>query len=139
MILTLYRNKETSKGQMFYVPTEKTYNISKDTQQIISEMVFDDYYQEYAMNGSLLYTIAFSYTRFKEDNQKWESICNEFMTLSENLTIDEVEEILNTYSDVQFTETFEQLFNHKIVNNDLYLNVNILEEDIILLEIKTKE
>ena len=143
MILTLYRNNETTEKKCFYVPTEnqikKKSNISKDVQRIISEMIFDDYYQEYAMNGSLLYTTAFSYTRFKENNQQWESICNEFMTLADNLTINELEEILNTYSDVNFKEIFEQLFCTSITNNDLYMNVNILEEDIILLEIKTKE
>ena len=143
MILTLYRNNETTEKKSFYVPTEnqieEKYNISKDAQRIISEMIFDDYYQEYAINGNLLYTIVFSYTRFKENNQQWESICNEFIILADYLTINELEEILNTYSDINFKEIFEQLFCTSITNNDLYINVNILEEDVILLEIKTKE
>ena len=109
MTLTLYRKNETEKN--FYIPKEKKeYNISNDLKNIITEMIFDDYYQSYSLNGIPLYTIVFSYTRFKENDIKWEKIYNEFLEIENKLTINELEELLNTYQDLQFEELFNELF-----------------------------
>lgn len=140
MVLTLYRNNKS-----FYIPTENKRSISEELETVLNEMVFDDNYEEYAINGNLIYTVVFSYNRSIENDIIWEKICKEFINLPNELTFNEIKEYVGIYSEIDFKTLFESLFYtnfEDILYKDItkmYYSVEILEEDVLLLKITAQE
>lgn len=139
MVLTLYRNNKS-----FYIPTEKR-SISEELETVLNEMIFDDNYEEYAINGNLIYTVVFSYNRSIEDENIWKKICKEFINLPNELTFNEIKNYIGTYSETDFKTLFESLFYTNFEDtlykdiSKMYYSVEILEEDILLLKINAQE
>ena len=137
MVLTLYRNNKS-----FYIPTKNENSISEELEIILSEMIFDDNYEDYAINGNLIYTVVFSYSRSIENDNIWEKVCNEFINLPEKMAFNELKNFIGTYQgNIDFKALFESLFYTKFedIFYKIYYSVEILEEDILLLKITAQE